>query len=110
MSSADFSQHDKGLTPGLLQKIRYHMFIARTTIKVLGGNNLYCSFLWDSDIQACANNVDPDQTPQNAASDQGLHSWPLIRQFLDISTHNKIIYMHLVFLKYNRCSVEFTSL
>ena len=26
---------------------------------------------WDK--QACANNVDPDQTPQNAASDQGLH-------------------------------------
>ena len=25
-----------------------------------------------SDRQACANSVDPDQTPQNAASDQGL--------------------------------------
>ena len=29
-------------------------------------------------IQARANSVDPDQTPQNAPSDQGLHSLPLI--------------------------------
>ena len=26
-----------------------------------------------SDRQACVNSVDPDQAPQNAASDQGLH-------------------------------------
>ena len=26
-----------------------------------------------SERQACVNSVDPDQTPQNAASDQGLH-------------------------------------
>ena len=33
-----------------------------------------------SDRQAWANSVDPDQTPQNAASDQGLHCLPLTRQ------------------------------
>ena len=35
------------------------------------------------DTQACANSVDPDRTPQNVASDQGLHYLPLIQQFLD---------------------------
>ena len=29
--------------------------------------------------QVCANSVDPDQTPQNAASDQGLHCLPIIK-------------------------------
>ena len=33
-----------------------------------------------SDRQAWANSVDPDQTPQNAASDLGLHRLPLIQQ------------------------------
>ena len=28
---------------------------------------------------AKANSVDPDQMPQNAPSDQGLHCWPLIQ-------------------------------
>ena len=37
--------------------------------------------LFYSDGQARANSVDPDQTPQNAASDQGLHCWPLTQQF-----------------------------
>lgn len=31
--------------------------------------------------QAGANNVDPDETPQNAASHQGLHCLPLIQLF-----------------------------
>ena len=30
---------------------------------------------------AWANSVDPDQTPQSAASDQGLHCLPIIQQF-----------------------------
>ena len=34
---------------------------------------------WDR--QACANSVDPDQMPQNAASEQGLHCLPLIQQY-----------------------------
>ena len=32
------------------------------------------------------NSVDPDQPPQNAAADQGLHCLSLIQQFLDTST------------------------
>ena len=35
--------------------------------------------------RAWANSVDPDQTPQNAASDQSLHCLPLIQQYLDTS-------------------------
>ena len=34
-----------------------------------------------SEWQACANSVDPDQTPKNAASDQDLHCLSLIQQF-----------------------------
>ena len=37
-----------------------------------------------SDRQARANFVDPDQTLQNVASDQGLHCLPLLRQFYGI--------------------------
>ena len=32
------------------------------------------------DRQACANSVDPDQMPQNVASDQGLHCFSLLQQ------------------------------
>ena len=35
--------------------------------------------------QTLANSVDPDQTPQNAVSDQGLHYLPLIQQFYTYS-------------------------
>ena len=38
--------------------------------------------------QAWANRVDPDQTPQNAASDQGLHCLPLNQQFY---IHSQVI-------------------
>ena len=41
-----------------------------------------------SDKQARANSVDPDQTPQNAASNQGLHCLPLIQQFY---THSQVL-------------------
>ena len=34
-----------------------------------------------SDRNVFANNVDPDQTPQNAVSDLGLHCLPFIQQF-----------------------------
>ena len=34
---------------------------------------------WDTHAQA--NSVDPDQTLQNAASDQGLHCLPLIQHY-----------------------------
>ena len=42
-----------------------------------------CSKYWDR--QAWANSVDPDQTPQNAASDQGLHCLPHVQKLLDTS-------------------------
>ena len=38
--------------------------------------------------QVWAINVDPDQTSQNAASDQGLHCLPLIQQFY---THSQVV-------------------
>ena len=38
-------------------------------------------FFFFFDGQTWANSVDPDQTPQNAASDQGLHCLTLIQQF-----------------------------
>ena len=45
---------------------------------------------WDRhkywDRQACAISVDPDQTPQKAASDLGLHCLPQIQHTLDTST------------------------
>ena len=43
------------------------------------------------DKQAGANSVDPDEMPQNVASHQGLHSLPLIQQFLD-TTSGSILY------------------
>ena len=43
---------------------------------------------WDR--QDWLNRVDPDQMPQNAASDQGLHCLPLIQQFLHTSTDSKL--------------------
>ena len=40
--------------------------------------------------RALANSVDPDQMPQNVASDQGLHCFQHILQFLDILTDSKM--------------------
>ena len=52
-----------------------------------------CGAVWESNIfiyriyhmysdrQAWANSIDPDETPQNAASHLGLHCLPLIQQF-----------------------------
>ena len=48
----------------------------------------YRIFSTYSDKQAWANNVDPDQAPQNAASDQGLHYLPLTQLFY---THSMVI-------------------
>ena len=45
----------------------------------------YCIYPKYWDRRACADSVDPDQMPQNAASDQGLHCLPLIQQFLHTS-------------------------
>ena len=39
-------------------------------------------------VQAGAISVDPDQTPQNAASDQGLRCLPIIQHFY---THSQVV-------------------
>ena len=54
-------------------------------MKILGSNN---PKYWDS--QAWANSVDPDQMPQNAESDQGLHCLPLIQQYFKTLVGSKI--------------------
>ena len=43
-----------------------------------------------SDRQAWANSIDPDETPQNAASHLGLHSLTLIQQFLDTTSGSEL--------------------
>ena len=43
---------------------------------------IYHNYLMYWDRQACANSVDPDQTPQNAVSDQGLNCLPQIHHFV----------------------------
>ena len=56
-----------------------------------GGGSIksyYRSYSTYSDRQAWVNSVDPDQTPQNAASDQGLHFLPLTQQFY---THSQVV-------------------
>ena len=45
--------------------------------------NSYCIYHKYSDRHALANNVDPDETPQNAASHQCMHCLSLIQQLLD---------------------------
>ena len=49
-------------------------------------------------VDACANSVDPDETPQNAASHQGvhcLHCLPLIQQFLDTTSGSIVLFQIL---------------
>ena len=56
----------------------------------MGDKNIYP--IKYSDIQAWAKNLDPDETRQNAASDQGLWCFPLIQQlFVDTSTDREIV-------------------
>ena len=57
--------------------------MCRETESSLGDYDSYPKY-WAR--QAFANSVDPDQTPQNAASDQGLHCLPYIQQYV---THIK---------------------
>ena len=44
-----------------------------------------------------ANSADPDQMPQNAASDLGLHCLPLHSALLDTSTYSKIDFFFFKF-------------
>ena len=48
---------------------------------------LYCVYLVR---QTWAKGVDPDETPQNTTSHQGLHCLPLVQLFLDITLGSKI--------------------
>ena len=41
-------------------------------------------------VFAWANSVELDETPQNAASHQGLHCLPLIQQILDTTSGSKL--------------------
>ena len=50
-------------------------------LRVVRFDNSYRTYSSYSDRQTLANSIDPDQTPQNAASDQGLHCLPVIQQF-----------------------------
>ena len=50
----------------------------------------YLAYLKYWDRQACANCEDQVLTPQDAASDQGLHRLPHIKQFLSTSVYSKI--------------------
>ena len=59
----------------------------------------YCTYSTYSDRQAWANSVDPDQTPQNAASDQGLHCLSLTQQFYKHSQVIKIDFWREVYGK-----------
>ena len=43
-----------------------------------------------ADRQAWANSIDPDETPQNAASHLGLYCLPLIQQFLDTTSGSEL--------------------
>ena len=43
-----------------------------------------------AETKSLANSVDPDQTPQNAASDQGLHCLPVIQLSLDNRTVSRL--------------------
>ena len=49
------------------------MVIIECRLCQLDIQNIYHFYPKCSDRPACANSVDPDQTPQNAASDQDLH-------------------------------------
>ena len=52
----------------------------------VGTYHIYPKYL---DKQAWTNSVDPDQRLQNAASDQGLHCLPFIKEYFRYSTSSK---------------------
>ena len=58
-----------------------------------------------SDRQAWANSIDPDETPQNAASHLGLHCLPLIQQFLDTTSGSELYWFKFqnIYAKELRC-------
>ena len=46
----------------------------------------HCNNLKYWERQVCANSVDPDQMPQNVASDQGLYCFHLIQQGMSMGS------------------------
>ena len=56
----------------------------------VSSNILYHIYRMYLEGQAWANSVDPDETPQNVASHQGLHCLPLIQQFIDTASGSKL--------------------
>ena len=58
----------------------YAILLETLMYKVLG-HLWYHVYPKHSDPQSWVNSVDPDLMPQNVASNQGLHSLPLIQQF-----------------------------
>ena len=53
-------------------------------------HHVYRIYHMYSDRQAWANSIDPDETPQNAASHLDLHCLPLIQQFLDTTSGSEL--------------------
>ena len=53
-------------------------------------NHYYRIYHMYLDRQAWANSVDPDETPQNAASHLSLHCLPLIQQYLDTTSCSEL--------------------
>ena len=51
---------------------------------------MYCNNPKYWDRHACAKSVDPDQMPQNVASDQGLHYLPPSQLLLDMKAGIKM--------------------
>ena len=82
MSNPGFWDNKKSISKCHLQKLLPN---------ILSVKDKDVSYLpYYSDRQAWANNVDPDERLQNAASHQGLHCLPLIQQFLGTTCGSKL--------------------
>ena len=64
------------------------VYIVSLAISILSFNYRNNPKYWDR--QSLAISVDPDQTPQHAASDQGLYCLPFMGIFVDTSTGSKL--------------------
>ena len=53
-------------------------------------NESYRIYHMSLDRPAWASSIDPDETPQKAASHLGLHCLPLIQQFLDTTSGSEL--------------------
>ena len=71
----------------LLRPVSQYLGLLRYSLICYTGYHIYHKY-WK--IQTSANSKDPDQMPQNVASDQGLHCLPFIQQFLDPTIGSKM--------------------